>query len=257
MRPAVGETRRHAVVLQHGEHVIQVVVRVVQERQVEHAAPVALAAVQHVIERQVVGIDPAPGRDGGDGTLRPRLVVRAVGAHQVHAVPGAAGRQARRAGAVGRFAQQPGAERRIAQPRHALCQRQGLDLAVTGVAGERVHRQLQPEQHAHRPGRHLGANLQAGLLGLAHLFQHEAPLLGVARVLQQRERQRPAGLRHDPPEHGEFRGGIVEVGDHLQYALARPKACRRHAHGDPGQLVLTGCQRGDGRSVRRTVVESP
>ena len=176
-----------------------------------------------------------------------------VVAHQEHAVPGSRRRRPRPRGALGLLGQQAGAElrdragapraRRAAAPRS----RGRLGWVLNGLTVS-----SRPNSTPTGRRRHLGPHRQARGVGVARCSASMSrQLLGVARALQQRERQRPARPLDDPPQHGELLGRVVEVGDDLQHALAGG----RHAQRDAGQLVLAGGQRRRSAAVGGAVVQ--
>ena len=183
MRPAVRQPWNDLRMVQEVEHVVEVAGRVVQERQVEHAAP---AIRQHVVQGHSGRRHAARGGDGRDGHIGGRLIVR-LAVHQIHLRPVAwLGPREARLGLV-RLLKKLGAEGRVAEARHALGQRQSGDLAIERVLAEGVEGQLQAEEHADRPGRRLALDRQTLGRCLAQPVQHGLVTLRLARALDEAE----------------------------------------------------------------------
>jgi hypothetical protein len=132
-----------------------------------------------------------------------------------------------------------GAEVGVRQGRDLVPQGLILDLREDRVLAERIERQLQPEQYAHRPAADLGLHRQAGVDGGRQSGQHRLPAARRLGTLHQGERQRPAGALDDAADHGQLGRAVrEEVRDQLQHALAGGG----QAQGDARQLVLAGGQ---------------
>ncbi len=215
-----------------------VAVGVVEQRQHEHR----LAVVgQHRLIGGGHRIGPSGRGHRAEGGIGQRFVV-GRGAQRKHLVdhhgeerPDAVEGKVRVERAIG-LGEDGVAHGRPGQLLHLCGQREVGERLVGGTLGEGVVG-LQPDEHAERPGRHLGPHRDAPLQQLVEALEHVLPQVGVGVGLQHHERQRLAGLfgQVGHPAHLLGGGAPVEHGEaalgNLEHATAtigeRPPECEQ------------------------------
>ena len=122
-------------------------------------------------------------------------------------------------GLIGRLGHQPRAHGRIAHGLNLFLQGEVGDRAETGVEGERVQRQIKPEQDPHRSRDDLRADRQARGGDGFQFDQDIVAFAGLVGVLHERERERAPGGLDDAAHEGHLCGGIEPgVTQHFEHA---------------------------------------
>ena len=162
------------------------IIRVVEERHVEHAASLVL---QHGLDRQFLRLAARFRGKRFQRHLGRRLVVE-IAVHAEHVLP-VLQRHAREHGFGGSLlVDEPFAQRRIAQRRCAP-RAAGLRSPGRPSISRRIHREVETEQYADRPARDLRADVQARRIGFAHALEQGATCPVPVSLQQRKDSGRP------------------------------------------------------------------